>query len=647
MRTKGQVTSFIIVGIMIILIASVVFFLRQSAFEDVDVLDYSPEDLSPIESYLVHCLDNSARNALLIIGMQGGYIELPGNIYSHPRTFLQTTQGGMKVPLWKIDGQEVFPDLRLVESQMETFIEKDIKPCVNALTEMDSLGDILFKSDPLVNVSINKEDVSFILNYEFEAEFENKFVTFEKFGVRTPVKLFDMLSTASYLINKNTEQMFLAETTVNILAMDPEIPLGDMKLECGKVRWSKNQVKAKLQDYLTYLMPSVRVSGTDFMSFSEPISVYEKYDEEWDFDRFEKEGMPDDVPVDMYQYLHHFWKLDKDFNGLNIGFMYDSRYGMNMQVSPSDGDKIEAEAGQSNSKYLRYLCLNIYHFTYDISYPLKVTLNDPLAFSGDGYSFSFGMPIFIEKNLPKTSMPNFFLMDARETDENFCSESKKNVVINAKDYFTGEYLSNVDIVYDCILLKCDLGTISSESNYGMPALFAKVPSACYGGFFIAEKAGYLRVKSQLPTDSGSIELDLLPLKEFSFGVYQLVDGVPVPYPKHYRATINIKSKNHDFEEYYTYPVLPGQTNKLHLLKGDETYDLEIYLFSGNNLVGGYVGDMSVGWDDIANSGIAFYAREFPSMGQGASPSRVMKLYDYLDEDPITDPYRQKYYPEFR
>lgn len=648
MRGKGQVTSFIIVGIVILLIAGTIFYLRQNSFEDVDVLDYSPEDLSPVESYLVSCLEDSAHRALVIVGMQGGYIDLPGNIYTSPKNYLQTSVGGMKVPLWRVNGQDIFPDLDLVESQMEDFIEEDIKSCVNQLEEMEYVGDVIFNTLPSVNASINRNDVSFILDYEFEAEFKNKFITYDKFGVRLPVKLYDMLSTAAYLMQRNTEEMFLAYTTVNILAMDPDIPLGDMKFDCGKLRWSKRAVQQKLQGYLEQLAPTIRVEGTDFMSFSEPLKVYEKFDSEWDFERFEQEGMPDNLPDDMYEYLHHFWRMDRDFKGLNVGFSYDEKYGMEMQVSPSDGDRIDAEAGRSNSKYLQYLCFNVYHFTYDISYPLKVTLYDSTAFSGDGYSFSFGMPIFIEKNIPKTTMPNFFLMDARETDENFCRESNQNVNVQAKDYFTGEYLSNVEITYDCTLLKCDLGTISSSNSYNLPMLVsAKVPAGCSNGFFIAEKPGYLRVKEQSPVESGSVELSMLPLKEFNFALSQLINGVPEPYTDEYRATIYIKSKNHDFEGFYTYPVLPGQTNNLHLLKGPETYELELYLYRDDNLVGGYIGDFEVDYDDLSSSRIDFYAKEFVDMARGADPERLLSLYDYLEENPIDEPYRQKYYPQFR
>ena len=71
---------------------------------------------------------------------------------------------------------------------------------------------------------------------------------------------------------------------------------------------------------------------------------------------------------------------------------------MYLTARPSDGVKLQSNLGHGNRDYLSFICVNAYHFTYDVTYPLLVSITDPDAFKGDGYTFRFSFPVIIDHN---------------------------------------------------------------------------------------------------------------------------------------------------------------------------------------------------------------------------------------------------------
>ena len=78
-KKKAQVTVYIILGIVILFLAILLFYLRSTTEKGVIMQELVtsqkiPRDVRPITNYVTTSLDDAAKKGLLLIGMQGGYI---------------------------------------------------------------------------------------------------------------------------------------------------------------------------------------------------------------------------------------------------------------------------------------------------------------------------------------------------------------------------------------------------------------------------------------------------------------------------------------------------------------------------------------------------------------------------------------------
>ncbi|MGM5484001.1 MAG: hypothetical protein ACQER9_03745 [Nanobdellota archaeon] len=644
-KKRGQISVYILLGITMLLIISLVSITLTKEKGEEKVTDYFPEDLSPAEKHVTSCLKTTLKDAVIKAGMQGGYLELPKEKYSNPSNYIK--QGNMKVPLWIIGNEYVYPSTEDLEKDIQLYIQDNIKRCIQRMNEVESVKGFNIHDEPQANVSINNKDVTAFLHQKIKVQKNNKQSTITRYATKIPIKLKKILETAAFINKANTQDAFIGDTTVNLLSLDPEIPIGDLKMSCKPLRWRKSKVKEKIQNHLTYLLPNIRISGTEYKPFKYNKEVYERITKKWDSDKVAQKGLPENLPEDMYDYTQHFWDIgEKNFKDINIGLSYYPSYGMKMQVNPSSGDMISSNAGRSGYDFLKYLCVNIYHFTYDMTYPVKVTLYDKNAFNHDGYMFTFAMPIRIQHNIPVNHPPHFTYTGATDTSESFCNLKRDyKTTVTAYDYFTGEYLSGVDVKYDCLKYFCDLGETNNEHNVNLPDLKKGLPLGSSNCVFIADKEGYIKEKKQKQNEE-HVEIPLIPLKEFN---YEFTELDYTKFSDKYTATITLESKNHDFEKFLIYPedFTGGQKMKLPLIQGPEEYDLEIYLFYEDNIVGGWIGNWTVTENDLTKNNIIFHALEWPELVRNQDTETILALYQHLEENPENDPYRELYAPEFR
>lgn len=641
MREKGQITIFVALGLVILILLAMWWYVQSFSVDRDDVI---PQLQTPIERFVSNCLYTTAREAITRAGLQGGYIELPGSQYQNPKSYIQELSGSAKTPLWLYNGQMRIPSERVVEGQLEEYINKNMVFCLRSLESQEEIRDITTEGFPVSKVTITNEDVAVELNFTVTAIVNNVQTSYTRFGTRVPVALRRIIASAAFMTQQHYATQFLEQTTMNIISMDSTLPIGSIDFSCQRKRWSKREVQGVIQENLQYLLPRVRVSGTDFMPFEEQIELYQRIDQEWDLDRVEREGLPNYLPDDMYEYIQQFWKVEEyPFQGLAVGFSYFPEYGMRMGINPSRGDRLYANPGRSS--YLRFLCVNIYHFTYDIEYPVRMTLYDPSAFNGDGYVFMVGLPVTIARNTPTRAPVSFAQMEAFETDEEFCETPGTEVYLVSQNVFTGEYNAGVNVTYDCVRYYCELGEIGDSEAYGIPQLRTNLPAGCVNGIFAAEKPGFIPFRKQIPDAEGVVHMDLVPLKKFKIDATRLLSG---ELHSEYTLSIYLGAQNYEYEVFTVLPALNNQST-LELIAGPETYTLEMFLTHNGNIVGGWLGNWTVELDDMATDSIQF--RVYEQLPNPQTDEQRVNLYRFLDEDlPESDrfyPYRETLAPVFK
>src|SRR3989344_7722554 len=114
---KGQVTVFIIVGIALLLIFTLILFLTKTFAKDQlnnqgePVIEDVPQEFKPVQSFTQSCLEQVGKRGLKVLGEQGGYIypELIGEFSSLNPTEVDGVElGSLKVPYWHYNGEGNF-----------------------------------------------------------------------------------------------------------------------------------------------------------------------------------------------------------------------------------------------------------------------------------------------------------------------------------------------------------------------------------------------------------------------------------------------------------------------------------------------------------------------------------------------------------
>jgi len=165
MEKRGQVTTFIIVGIVLLFALAFIFFARDKIIEQVtskiQVQNYLRGVIDNIKKEAGDCLEKDAKNAIYILGEQGGYFE--------PKSYVEYYGKKISFLCSNIKGDKRCLNNMLSKTEMEgrikAYLMPKIKSCTNlAKFEPSTLSfipyELLYDSSKVdLEVTINKKNV--------------------------------------------------------------------------------------------------------------------------------------------------------------------------------------------------------------------------------------------------------------------------------------------------------------------------------------------------------------------------------------------------------------------------------------------------------------------------------------------------------
>ncbi len=128
MNKKAQVTSFIVIGLVILIAVSLFLYYRGFLIQEPVII---PDDLKPINNFVEACVQDVAKDAVISLGARGGYIEMPErmNLYD---AFVEQTPGSLiRVPYWYFNGVNLAPSIESMQDSISNYIEENINSCTD------------------------------------------------------------------------------------------------------------------------------------------------------------------------------------------------------------------------------------------------------------------------------------------------------------------------------------------------------------------------------------------------------------------------------------------------------------------------------------------------------------------------------------
>ena len=164
---RGQVTSFIILAILLV-IAGV--FMFSPWWKPLAVV--SSEAL-PVQNYVTACLQDAVTAGASLLAIQGGYIVLPEN-------HLQTEYGA--VGYAGKDRVVLLPDVKFMEQQLASYVVDTLRVCTGNYSTFADQGLAIESGDLAAATTIKQEGIHVDLTYPLKIRFHNSTSTLDRFS---------------------------------------------------------------------------------------------------------------------------------------------------------------------------------------------------------------------------------------------------------------------------------------------------------------------------------------------------------------------------------------------------------------------------------------------------------------------------------
>jgi len=589
---KSQATIFILISLVIVL-TGVIYFAYQKQFVEKEIEIVQPE-VVPVKLFIENCIKSATEDGLQTIGWSGGYINEPLGINNNPRAYLTTfPRQGFKMPYWWYDGIEAVPQEDFIKQQLKAHVESQIKNCIDNFSFFAGKFEINELKELIADVEFNDNDVTVKLKYPIEViTKEGNFKTLiENFNYILPIRFKKVYELARLVMERENKDYFLEQRTIDLYSISTEIPTTDVQASCNTKTWQLSRIRDTLKTLLRVNLPYIRIKGTDYNP-----NLYVPN--------------PDGKSTYSNSYFqqHYIWDIDKDadkkYKNMKVAFKYEN-WPLEIYARPSENGILRSNV-QKGTEMLSFLCLQIWHFTYDVSYPVIATIFDQETDTNKAYQFNFAFKVDVDHNQPNRVNRGTSLFDSISdlSSEEYCNTVQNEITVYTLDNSTGDSIRDVNLTFVCGRFYCGIGK-SDWLGFGAAAGITKRFPYCVNGIIKGVKEGYADGSSFMQTDADgrSYVLMLNPVKDFRN--YRVVKH-PLSNPSiaqelepNEKASIQIKGKNTGFENFV---VLPKQVElPLKIPLNDAAYEVNVYVTNEDNIVAGYVGSWTVSKDALSDA----------------------------------------------
>lgn len=499
MGRKAQLTIFIIIGIVLLFSTALIIYIKQSIVEykpPVEIaFEQVPAEMQPLQNYVTNCLESTAKDALIKLGMQGGYVDASSLIVNDedPTAGDGIAFSGLKIPYWhymksqntcnsECEFDYKRPELHKttgkgnsVEEQISKYVEQKLSSCLKEFYPFKSQGFEIEQSAIKARTTIARTDVVVQAEYPLKVKRAGAVHTMSKFTAQLPINLGKFYDFASVLVQKEASNHSLGLLTMNLIdgysGVDESKlpPVADTTFFRGKTTtWMLGKVKADIEEILTIHSNALQAEGAlNYIG-----NFYEGND-----------------PLGKGLYSMFIIPSDKLYS-MRTDFTYLSEWPIYLKITPSDGELIRPDSASGFSSVISFLGVNQYKFAYDVSYPMLITLSDPEAFDGEGYVFQFAVEVNIRNNeyiSPETVLLSYSSL-SRSTmacrPENYNSGE---ITVDVSDSITKEPVDKALVYLSFGKESCFIGETAVEN--GKAVLKSKMPVGI--GALIISKDDYV------------------------------------------------------------------------------------------------------------------------------------------------------------
>ena len=491
---RGQVTIFIVAGIIILLVATIFIYIssRQTTrpFEEFQprIIEI-PLEFKPVNDFIENCLKTTTAAAFEFIGRTGGYYNTnplsatfaptegsafyfnPNDVnskiaywwyFKSANNCQQNCECGTERPHLYVEEGE--PS---IESEVAAYINDHLDDCLNNFNSLKQQGfEFTELSVKNAKVRVAENDVAALLDYSIKIRKDTSEQQIDQFFVRIPLNFRKIYEMASEVVNAELNFTVFDRWTNYLvsgfgLGFDQEglAPMYAAELNPGESPkyWSKYDLKNKLKNNI---LPAY-------------IPLFQVY----------RSANYQDRGGSIYEIatLPLISPSGDDFSNLKFNFEYLNLWDIYFEVTGRGVSNDLVGPESASVDFFAWLGMQRYNLYYDVSYPIKVEIMDISPelqpYYPEGYKFDFGVEANVRDNKEINCTGEGLDTIKAFFGTQFCQSNQgcANITLELKDAKTNEALDNVQIYYGAGE-SCMVGL----SSNGM--ITASLPScigACY------------------------------------------------------------------------------------------------------------------------------------------------------------------------
>lgn len=532
---RGQITIFIILGIIILFASASYFYLsRQSKEikeEIVPSLTEVPFEVRPVRDYIQSCVSRIGEDGIRLIGLHGGYIDpLEADIKVNPAEPTESDavdflpDANIAIPYWwylkddnKCEGTCQFDTKRpplsggsphSIQRQIERYVEEHLSECLENPRELAKQKyRINEMGTPIAKAYIFRDRVSLFVEYPLEVfKAETRF-TIHDYIAEIDVALEPIYELASEVANLQATHNFLEKHMWNVIsvfsAVDEEKlpPPSAVTFEFGGgITWQRSTVYEQLKQLLVGYIPVLQIVGVDNFR---PIVAINQAD------------------PDLANVLYNrgaIIPLNKTYSGIEASLVYLDMWKPYIDLN-CDGETCKSES--ISNTFLAVFGVQRYQFAYDVSFPVMLRIRQPRAMNDRGFDFFTMIEANMRNNKPMKSKYEPLRIDLGDMGVTtlLCSHrTSGEVTIKVTDGKTRKPLSDAKIILICGDETCAPGKTNEKGEFKGPL------PRCFGSFIGIQKNGYAGRNipySTTSTNKKSFNIVLEPYRDLNLDVKKL------------------------------------------------------------------------------------------------------------------------------
>lgn len=586
-KKRGQVTVYIVLGLIILIVLLLLFFFRSKAVTVSEeqrrvVVEDTPAAAMPAREFVEGCLRRIGKDAITSIGMHGGYAMIGSspealsytidplvpdetNLFPTEAAALYVTDTKTwAVPYWwhmkspnRLDNAYQFsieqpplgqdstnPGDTSIRSQIERYVASHLGDCLRGFSALQEQNVMVTpQQEPTVSVDILSDNVFIMLTYPLTVEAGGGRHELSTFMHPFDVSLPTVYALANDIAIAQANQGFLEQgimTAIGVNAINSDEdslpPLSGAGLSFTPPMWQTTQVRQKIEQLLAQNIPTMQVLNTKGAG---PAII---------------ENDAGEIDL-LTSQLYNRGKLllPNRYHDLSVGFNY---FNWPIYFKATDGEIITAREDVTVPILSLVLPIQRYDTPYDISFPVMVKIRDDDAFDGEGFDFYFALEGNVRNNERVTTESAFASIPPTPIENLLCDMRQRtsgDYTITVKDKRTGQLLDNAIIKFSSSGTVCGIGrtgeaTATAPGEYSSPtgaAASFRPPTMMVGetfvgnfpqgalGELVVDRMGYETVVKPFMPDAegGSTVVELYPIREMPFRLVKR----DIIYDEHYHG----------------------------------------------------------------------------------------------------------------